>query len=76
MLFAPYEILYEKVHVSCVPIQPPARIERLASGFIPAGGLLLCVERERYRLEAGDVKSLIFAGRPESETFGFLPLRS
>jgi len=29
-----------------------------------AGGLLLCVEGERYRIEAGDVKSLIFSGRP------------
>jgi len=29
-----------------------------------AGMLLLCVEGERYRIEAGDVKSLIFSGRP------------
>ena len=28
-----------------------------------AGGLVIDVEGERYRIEAGDVKSLIFAGR-------------
>ena len=41
-----------------------------------AGGLIVDVEGERYRIEAGDVKALIFSGRPESKTFGFLPLRS
>ncbi len=29
-----------------------------------AGGLVVDVEGERYRIEAGDVKGLIFAGRP------------
>ncbi|KLK88010.1 hypothetical protein SZ63_07640 [Methanoculleus sediminis] len=29
-----------------------------------AGGLVVDVEGERYRIEAGDVKSLIFSGRP------------
>nr|WP_221058676.1 hypothetical protein [Methanoculleus chikugoensis] len=31
---------------------------------MPAGGLVVDVEGERYRIEAGDVKSLIFSGRP------------
>ncbi|MCM2466667.1 hypothetical protein DIC75_10195 [Methanoculleus sp. CWC-02] len=29
-----------------------------------AGGLIVDVEGERYRIEAGDVKGLIFSGRP------------
>ncbi len=29
-----------------------------------AGGLVVDVEGERYRIEAGDVKGLIFSGRP------------
>ena len=42
----------------------PVLSERLASGFIPAGGLVIDAEGERYRIETGDVKSLIFSGRP------------
>ena len=45
-------------------------------GFRLAGGLIVHVEAERCRIAPEDVRGLIFAGRPESKTFGFLPLRS
>ncbi|WP_250987943.1 hypothetical protein [Methanoculleus oceani] len=46
----------------------PLRSDRtIAQGTLActaAGGLIVDVEGERYRIEAGDVKGLIFSGRP------------
>ncbi len=47
-----------------LPLRSYQTIAQGSLACTAAGGLVVDVEGERYRIEAGDVKSLIFSGRP------------